>query len=237
MLKSIELLVIFSFLQLVQVYSQTPSYYHYTSSDGLASSSVYQIIQDHNGFVWFATINGMSRFDGKNFTTFRTTEGLNSNSIISLAKGKNGDLYIGNYEKGINVLRNGRIENYCGEIKGKSFALSYLLLDPTSKDEQKLYAYRSSGAINSISENKSGGLITYPFYSYPVYVNRLEIIQNGEIIALTTTGLYNFKNDKLTKIRVTGLPDTNIYCLAEGADGSYFIGTKGAIYKIKNNIV
>src|SRR5665647_3922591 len=89
-------------LQFAQLYSQTPSYYHYTSSDGLASSSVYQIIQDHNGFVWFATINGMSRFDGKNFTTFRTTEGLHSNSIISLAEGKNGDLYIGNYEKGIN---------------------------------------------------------------------------------------------------------------------------------------
>src|SRR5665647_1617953 len=167
MSRAILLFTVFCVLSFSQIYAQTPSYYHYTSSEGLASSTVYDIIQDRNGFIWFATINGMSKFDGKHFTTFRTNDGLNSNSIISLVEGKNGELYIGNYEKGINVLRNGRIENYCGEIKGKSFALSYLLLDTTSKDEQKLYAYRSSGAINSISENKSGGLITYPFYSYP----------------------------------------------------------------------
>jgi len=237
MLKIILLLTIFIFLQFVQVYSQTPSYYHYTSSDGLASSTVYKIIQDRNGFVWFATINGMSRFDGKRFITFRTDDGLNSNSIISLAEGKDGELYIGNYEKGINVLRNGRIENYCSEIDGKSFALSYLLLVPSGKDEQKLYAYRSQGLINSFSKKNTGGLITKINSYNPVYINKLEILSNDEIIALTPTGLFNFKNEKLTKLRITGLPDTAIYCLAEGADGSYFIGTKGTIYQIKNKIV
>jgi len=237
MFKSILILTVFCFLQAVRVFSQTPSYYHYTSSDGLASSTVYKIIQDRNGFVWFATINGISRFDGKNFTTYRTNDGLNSNSIISLAEGKNGELYIGNYEKGINVIRNGRIENYCSEIKGKSFALSYLLLVPSVKDEQKLYAYRSSGAINSITERRTGQLITNLISSYPVFVNRLEIIQNGEIIALTPSGLFNFKDDKLTKIRITGLPDADIYCLAGGSDDSYFIGTKGMIYQIKNKTI
>ena len=118
MFKKILILTVISFLQYVQLYSQTPSYYHYTSSDGLASSTVFNIIQDRNGFIWFATLNGMSKFDGKRFTTFRTIDGLNSNSIISLVEGKNGELYIGNYEKGINVLRNDRIENYCSEIDG-----------------------------------------------------------------------------------------------------------------------
>src|SRR5665647_1220863 len=121
-------------LQCAQLYSQTPSYYHYTSSDGLASSTVYDIIQDKDGYIWFATANGMSEFDGLHFTTFRTTDGLNSNSIISLVEGKNGELYIGNFEKGVNVYRNGQIENYCSEINGKSFVLSYLLLGPSVKD-------------------------------------------------------------------------------------------------------
>ncbi|MCK9424046.1 MAG: hypothetical protein M0Q38_15785, partial [Bacteroidales bacterium] len=103
------LLALINCLQFTFLYPQTPSYYHYTSTDGLASSTVYQIIQDKAGFIWFATINGLSRFDGKRFVTFRTNDGLNSNSIISLVEGKNGELYIGNYEKGINVLRNGRI--------------------------------------------------------------------------------------------------------------------------------
>ena len=104
--------IIFAVLFLIffiNIHSQTPSYYHYTSSDGLASSTVYDIIQDKDGFMWFATANGISKFDGNHFATFRTKDGLNSNSIISLLEGKNGELYIGNFEKGINLFKNGKI--------------------------------------------------------------------------------------------------------------------------------
>lgn len=237
MLKKILILIVISFLQVAQLYSQTPSYYHYTSSDGLASSTVFNIIQDRNGFIWFATLNGISKFDGKRFTSFRTNDGLNSNSIISLVEGKNGELYIGNYEKGINVLRNGRIENYCSEIDGKSFAISYLLLIPSGNYQKKLYAYRSWGGINVINEKIPSGFSNYIINTYPAQITKLEKLSNYEVIALTTTGLFNFKNNKLTKLRITGLPDTAVYSLSEGDDGSYFIGTKGIIYQIKNNTV
>ncbi len=237
MFRKILILTVISFLQYTQLYSQTPSNYHYTSSDGLASSTVFNIIQDRNGFIWFATLNGMSKFDGKHFTTFRTVDGLNSNSIISLVEGKNDELYIGNYEKGINVLRNGRIENYCSEIDGKSFAISYLLLIPSGNYQKKLYAYRSSERINVINEKIPSGFSNYIINPYPVQIIKLEKLLSSEVIALTTTGLFNFKNNKLTKLKITGLPDTAVYCLTDGDDGSYFIGTKGIIYKIKNNTV
>jgi len=237
MLKLILLLIVFSILQCSQLYSQTPSYYHYTSSDGLASSTVYNIIQDNNGFVWFATLNGMSKFDGKHFTTFRTKDGLNSNSIISLVEGKKGELYIGNYEKGINVLRNGRIENYCKEIEEKSFALSYLLLDTSGNDAQKLYAFKSWGNINVIQEKTSTGISGYSISMNPQHLIKLEKLPNNEIIALTTSGLFNFKNSTFSKLNINGLPDTDIYCLAVGDNGSYLIGSKGMIYSIKNNHV
>ena len=237
MLNKFLALVLIVVLPAASILSQTPSYYHYTSSDGLASSTVYEIIQDRNGFIWFATVNGMSKFDGKHFTTYRTNDGLNSNSIISLVEGKNGELYIGNYEKGINVLRNGRIENYCNEIDGKSFALSYLLLVQNGKDEQKLYAYRSWSNVNVINEKKHAGFSNYIINTYPAQIIKLEKLLNGETIALATTGLFNFKNDAFTKIHINGFKDTNVYCLTEGDDGSYFIGTKGMIYRIKNNNV
>lgn len=224
-------------LQFAQLYSQTPSYYHYTSSDGLASSTVYDIIQDKDGYIWFATANGMSKFDGLHFTTFRTTDGLNSNSIISLVEGKNGELYIGNFEKGVNVYRNGRIENYCSEINGKSFVLSYLVLVHSGKNEQKIFAYSRRGNINLISEQKSAGLITKVINPSPAFINKLEVLPNGNMIALTTTGLFNFKNDTLSKFHINGLPDTDAYCLSNDKDGSYFIGTKEMIYRIKDNNV
>jgi hypothetical protein len=32
--------------------------------DGLSSRMVYYVIQDHDGFMWFATANGLCRYDG-----------------------------------------------------------------------------------------------------------------------------------------------------------------------------
>jgi len=237
MLNKTLILVAFSFLQLLHGYAQTPSYYHYTSSDGLASSTIYDIIQDRNGFVWFATINGISRFDGKNFTTLRTNNGLNSNSTISLLEGKSGELYIASYEKGINILRNGRIENYCSEIEGKSFAVAYLMLATPEQGKQTLYAYRSWGNINVIKEEKQGELSAGSVSTSPVYVNKLERLPTGEIVALTPNGLYDFKNDKLLKRTISGLPDTAVYSLATCDDGSYFVGSRGMIYRIRDNRV
>ena len=237
MFNKIVLLAVFSILQLTRVYSQTPSYYHYTSNDGLASSTVYQIIQDQIGFIWFATSNGISRFDGKHFTTYRTTEGLNSNSVISLAAGNKGEIYIGTYEKGINVFRNEKIENYCSTIAGENFALSYLLLAPSEKEGQKLFAYRSWGSLNIMHEQSSGSRHDYSMKPYPQNLVKLVKLPDGELIALTTDGLYNFKNDRFTRLSITGLPETPVLCLTAGDEGSIFIGTKEMIYRIKNDQV
>ncbi len=234
MINKIFLVAGFMVIVFAPLFSQTPSYYHYTSSDGLASSTVYEIIQDRNGFIWFATSNGISKFDGKHFTTFRTNDGLNSNSIISLAEGNKGELYIGNYEKGINVLRDGRIENYCNTINGKNFATSYLLFTSSGKNEQKLYAYRNWGEISIMHEKISERRCDHSIRTNR-HIIKLEKLPNGEIIALTTNGLFNFKNEVLSKLNISGLPDTTVYCLTKGNDGTYFIGTRQMIYRIKNN--
>ena len=237
MLKKILLLAAISFIYFAQLSSQTPSYYHYTSSDGLASSTVFSIIQDRNGFIWFATLNGLSKFDGKHFTTFRTGDGLNSNSITSMVEGKHGELFIGTYENGINVLKDGRIENYCPEIDGKTFATSYLLLVPLGKDGQKLYAYRAWGTINVIHEKPSAGHSDYSFTTNPERIVKLEKLWNEEVIAVTLSGLFHFRNDSLKKMIIGGLPDNNLHCLAHGNDGSYCVGSKGMIFRIKNNTI
>ncbi|MHB8581314.1 MAG: ligand-binding sensor domain-containing protein [Ignavibacteriaceae bacterium] len=237
MYKKILILTLISFLQCQSLYSQTPPYYHYSTTDGLASSTVFQIIQDHEGYIWCATLNGISRFDRKRFTTYRTQEGLNSNTITCLAEADNGELYIGNYERGINVLKNGRIENYCSEIDGKSFATSYLLLSNSGKKQNILYAYRSWNPINVIQEETTTAHSNYAIPTTPLFINRLEKLPDGNVIALTTTGIFNFKNNSFTKLKITGFHDTNVFCLTAGNDGEYLIGTKGMIYRIKDNTV
>lgn len=237
MVKKNLIFAVFFLCCFANIHSQTPSYYHYTSSDGLASSTVYDIIQDKDGFMWFATANGISKFDGNHFATFRTKDGLNSNSIISLLEGKKGELYIGNFEKGINVLKNGKIENYCSAIDGKSLVISYLIIDSSKKNEQKIIAYNGWGDINLIYETASGKLKTKVINGLPVYINKFEKLANRNLIALTTSGLYDFKDELLSKLNIKGLPDTPVFCLANSNDGSYYIGTKGTIYKLKNKAI
>ena len=41
------------------------------TSDGLPNNSIRYIYQDSKGFLWLATLNGLSRYDGNSFLTFR----------------------------------------------------------------------------------------------------------------------------------------------------------------------
>ena len=45
---------------------------HYTATDGLPSNSISYLTSDDYGYVWIATWNGVSRFDGFNFYNYRT---------------------------------------------------------------------------------------------------------------------------------------------------------------------
>lgn len=47
-------------------------YTHYTVDDGLPSTFITEITEDKHGFLWIATGNGISRYDGKHFTNFTT---------------------------------------------------------------------------------------------------------------------------------------------------------------------
>ncbi len=51
--------------------SQEYAFHSLTVNDGLSQSHVDAIAQDHDGFIWFGTANGLNRYDGQNIVTFR----------------------------------------------------------------------------------------------------------------------------------------------------------------------
>ena len=67
----------------------------YTTADGLASDSIYGIVPDSRGFLWFCTTEGLSRFDGYRFTTYGADEGLPHRIIESMIETRSGDHWIG----------------------------------------------------------------------------------------------------------------------------------------------
>ena len=67
-----------------QCFSQSTQTIFYTTKDGLPSNSIYKSILDNHGFLWIATDNGVSKFDGKNFKTYTTSHGLPDNEITDI---------------------------------------------------------------------------------------------------------------------------------------------------------
>ena len=57
---------------------------HFTSKDGLANNTVRKIFQDSKGFIWFATVDGLNRYDGNTFITFRPETRPDAQPTISI---------------------------------------------------------------------------------------------------------------------------------------------------------
>ena len=61
--------------------------------EGLSQLSVTKIYQDCRGYMWFATRNGLNRYDGKTFKVYKQSmhdphSGLTDNHIYSIAEDK-----------------------------------------------------------------------------------------------------------------------------------------------------
>lgn len=95
------LLILFPFLASGQITGV------YTADNGLAQGFVTAVVQGSDGFIWAATNNGLSRFDGVNFKNFRTktsdNQSLYSNQVQKLIKDSMGRLW---------VVSGGRIQMY-----------------------------------------------------------------------------------------------------------------------------
>jgi len=81
------------------VFSQSIYFNRLTTENGLSNNNVFDIIQDKSGFLWFATDDGLNRFDGYDFKVFRrdpeNENSLSDNSVWALREDKKGNIWIG----------------------------------------------------------------------------------------------------------------------------------------------
>ena len=62
---------------------------------GLGNLDVNCIAQDHAGYIWVGTENGLYRYDGRSFSAFGPADGLSSHVIQSLFAAPDGTLFVG----------------------------------------------------------------------------------------------------------------------------------------------
>jgi len=75
------------------VQGSDPLYKNYSIKDGLPSQIIYCAIQDNDGYMWFGTDAGVSRFDGQEFKNFTVRDGLTDNDILKIYKDSKGRLW------------------------------------------------------------------------------------------------------------------------------------------------
>jgi signal transduction histidine kinase/ligand-binding sensor domain-containing protein len=68
---------------------------------GLAHGRVEDIHEDRRGFIWFATWQGVSRFDGERFVTLSHAEGLEKPLVRALTEDRSGRIWMANWQAGV----------------------------------------------------------------------------------------------------------------------------------------
>ncbi|MEO5988150.1 MAG: ATP-binding protein [Candidatus Eisenbacteria bacterium] len=66
----------------------------WTLAEGLPASTVQDIAQTPDGYLWLATTGGLARFDGVRFEVFGLEHGLSTNRFQGLTVGRDGSLWI-----------------------------------------------------------------------------------------------------------------------------------------------
>lgn len=96
----------------------------YTQEGSTSTNTIRSIVQDDQGFIWMATDNGLSRFDGQAFLRFRfdpaDSNSITSNQVAILALDSQQNLWIGT-TLGVNRLNliNGTLERINLKINDK----------------------------------------------------------------------------------------------------------------------
>lgn len=154
------------------VYSQPAKFIKYSTQLGLSSNFQRCIIQDHEGFIWIGTGDGLNRFDGRSFKVYRRnpidSASLKSNNILCLYVDVKGVLWIGTYQGGLSRY---------------------------DKEKDNFYTYSSMNDVASISEDKDqrlwAGSTTQGLYLYDPDINRFIRYQTQTQNAAATTATTN----------------------------------------------
>ncbi len=96
----------------ISLISQDYNYVRYTSRDGLAGNTVFDMCQDKDGFLWFGTNNGLSRFDGERFVNYTVKDGLPDNEVLTVLSDSYGRVWLATFKNEISYYYKGNFYNH-----------------------------------------------------------------------------------------------------------------------------
>lgn len=208
-----------------QVISQTYPFRTYSIQDGLSESVVNDILQDSEGYIWFATGYGLNRFDGINFENFFEENGLNHSKVLSLYEARDGKIWIGTAE-GVNVFERDSI--YAPESLA-DLRSSEIISIFEDKEGHLWFGTDGNGVWHYIDDSQiilyssSQGLLSN-------HVRGIEESENGDIWFATRGGLTRLSNGNLRNYTMQdGLPENRTRDIKIDEAGLIWIATRNGL--------
>ena len=216
----------------------------YSNLDGLAHRNVNDIYISKNGSIWFATDDGVSRYDGKFFDNFSKADGLVSNQVRAICgaeKGKGlqtdglgGTIWFAT-NKGISSYDGRNFQNYTTE---NSNLIGDNVLSAHRTRNGDLWFGTDMGAIQYNTnknrfqsymqkEHRELGIGTLP----DNHINDINSDPVGDTWFATNGGVARFNDKKIVEVltMADGLPDHRVRAICSDGNKGMWFGTESGL--------
>lgn len=197
----------------------------WTSHDGLPHNSINAIAQTEDGYLWFATWEGVARYNGKSFKLFsRDPEtGLIDAAVRALAPAKGNQLWVGGGRGGITIREH---YSWSQQEPAKSLVNDILLDDDSNLwlavEGEGVY-YRQKEGENTYSEDR---------LVLNVSTAHLTQTRSGLIYAATRSGLYRVSSEGAQKLQIPDIPENvRVYYVSIDHRDHVLIGTTNGAWR------
>ena len=205
--------------------------------DGLSNSWVSSILQDHEGFMWFGTWNGLNRFDGYNFKVFKPlpgdTQSLSYNVVRALCEDNAGHLWVGT-ENGLNWydVSTDKFLRFLHDPDDSSSISNSYILSLYGDQMNTLWIGTKGGGLNSVDSTALFKRYYNPFSAESNHINCIiEDRQNSNNLWLGTEhGLFRFDKNTGSFIHIpigSGYQNHVVLALYQDENNDLYIGTWG----------
>ena len=124
--KSCLLILLIVFNMVLSSYAQNKNlrFEHLGIEDGLSSNDVTSIVQDHEGYIWIGTSDGLNKYDGYTFTKYKVdpfdSTSIAQNLVYTIWEDQQGFIWTGSFEGLCRFDRNtGKFTRYKPDPKAK----------------------------------------------------------------------------------------------------------------------
>ncbi|MCP4147577.1 MAG: hypothetical protein GY757_07490, partial [bacterium] len=226
---------------------------HITTEDGLSHNVVYHILQDRQGFLWFATEAGLNKYDGYRFTVFkestlapgstRPLASIAGVNVSRLLEDKNGKILLATWGYGLWRLdpATGGFENF-RYTPGNPGGISDNFVRTIYQDrEGTLWVGTNKGGLNRFKP-KTGSFKHYlhnPENSNSICDNRIWDIcedRKGNLLIGTENGLslFNPREEHFVLFKnrpcnPTSLDNNKVRVLHVTPGGMIWVGTQTGV--------